>query len=154
MGINDRHALNRVRRLVVGISDRSKRQAGFMNRLKWIVVWILRLLLAILFAIQGIIKLNGSPGWISKFSGWGYPDHFYLAVGVAELLGAVGLLIPRLANSGALLLVVVMIGATATHVVHRERQVITTLVLLAVLVTVLAMHNGRLREPQAHADRR
>ena len=125
-----------------------------MNRVKLIVVWILRLLLAVLFAIQGIIKLNGSPGWISKFSGWGYPDHFYLAVGVAELLGAIGLLIPRLANFGALVLVVVMLGATATHVVHRERQVLTSLVLLALLVTALAMHNGWPRKPQARAGGR
>jgi len=125
-----------------------------MNRFKSIVVWILRLLLAVLFAIQGIIKLNGSPVWISRFSGWGYPDHFYLAVGVAELLGAIGLLIPRLAKFGALVLAVVMIGATVTHVVHREPQVMTTLVILALLVAVLAMHNRRLREPRAHAGRR
>lgn len=111
-----------------------------MTKLKSIVVWVLRLLLAVLFAIQGIIKLNGSPGWISRFHGWGYPDHFYLVVGVAELLGAIGLLIPRLANFGALVLVVVMIGAAATHAVHREPQIVTTLVLLALLVTVLALH--------------
>jgi uncharacterized membrane protein YphA (DoxX/SURF4 family) len=124
-----------------------------MDRLKLIVVWVLRLLLAVLFAIQGVLKLSGSPGWISRFSGWGYPDHFYLAVGVAELLGAIGLLIPRLASFGALVLLVVMLGATATHVVHREPQAITTLVLLALLVTVLAMRNGR-REPRAHSGRR
>jgi len=122
-----------------------------MNSVKSIVAWILRLLLAALFAIQGIIKLNGSPAWISRFSGWGYPDHFYLAVGVAELLGAIGLLIPRLASPGALVLIVVMMGATATHLVHREPQVVTTLVLLALLVTALVMHTGRPRKPQARA---
>ena len=113
-----------------------------MRMLRLIVVWILRFLLAALFAIQGIIKLTGSPAWISRFHEWGYPDHFYLVVGVAELLGAIGLLIPRLANFGVLVLAVVMIGATATHVVHREPQVITTLVVLALLVTVRALHSG------------
>jgi putative oxidoreductase len=105
-----------------------------------IVVWAMRGVLAAFFAIQGIVKLSGSPAWISRFTAWGYPDHFYLVVGGAELLGAIGLLIPRLANSGALLLVVIMIGATATHVAHREPQVITTVVLLALLGTVLALH--------------
>jgi putative oxidoreductase len=110
-------------------------------KLTLIVVWVLRLLLATLFAIQGVVKLSGSPVWVSRFSEWGYPDHFYLAVGVAELLGAIGLLIPRLANFGALVLVVIMIGATATHIVHREPQVMTTLVLLALLANVLSLRD-------------
>src|SRR5262249_18169873 len=92
-----------------------------------------------LFAMQGIVKLSGSPAWVSRFRGWGYPDRFYFIVGVAELLGAVGLLIPRLANVGALVLVGIMIGAPSTHIVHREPQVITTLVLLALLAIVLAL---------------
>src|SRR5260370_3324199 len=86
-----------------------------MNRLKSIAVWVLQFLLAALFAIQGIVKLNGSPAWIARFRGWGYPDHFYFAVGLAELLGSILLLIPSLAKFGALLLIVVMAGATDTH---------------------------------------
>ena len=113
-----------------------------MNRYKSIAVWVLQFLLAALFAIQGIVKLNGSPAWISRFRGWGYPDHFYFAVGLAELLGSILLLIPRLAKFGALLLIVVMAGATATHFLHREPQVITTLVLFALLALVLYLRRG------------
>ena len=52
-----------------------------MRRVRSIAVWVLQFLLAALFAIQGIVKLTGSPTWIARFKGWGYPDYFYLAVG-------------------------------------------------------------------------
>jgi uncharacterized membrane protein YphA (DoxX/SURF4 family) len=110
-----------------------------MNKLKFIALWILQFLLAALFAIQGIVKLGGSPAWASRFSRWGYPDHFYLAVGLAELLGAIALLIPRLAKFGALLLIAIMTGATATHIIHGEPQVVTTLVLFVLLAIILYM---------------
>jgi hypothetical protein len=69
-----------------------------MDRFRSIAIWFLQFLLAALFAIQGIMKLTGSSAWISRFNAWGYPDHFYLVVGLAELLGAIALLIPRLAK--------------------------------------------------------
>jgi len=113
-----------------------------MNKLRTIGVWILQLLLAALFAIQGIVKLSGSPAWESRFRGWGYPDHFYFVVGLIELLAAITLVIPRAAKLGALLLIVVMAGATATHVVHREPQVLTAVVLIALLAITLHVRRG------------
>jgi putative oxidoreductase len=109
---------------------------------KQVAVWVLQSLLAGLFAIQAFVKLNGSPAWITRFRGWGYPDHFYLAVGVAELVGAILLLIPSLVRFGALLLILVMIGATATHLLHREPQVITTFVLLGLLSVVMYLRRS------------
>ena len=108
-----------------------------MTRLRYVAAWIVQLLLAALFVAQGVTKLNGSPAWISRFRGWGYPDHFYIAVGLAELLGAIAMLVPKLTTFGASLLIVVMAGATATHAVHREPQIITTLVILTVLIVSL-----------------
>jgi len=113
-----------------------------MNSLRIIGFWILQFLLAALFAIQGIIKLSGSPAWVSRFRGWGYPDHFYFVVGLIELLGSIALLIPRIAKLGALLLIVVMTGATVTHVAHREPQVFTALVLIALLAITLYVRRG------------
>jgi putative oxidoreductase len=104
-----------------------------------VAVWVLRFLLAALFAVQGVVKLTGSPAWISRFREWGYPDHFYVAVGAAELLGAIVLLVPRLSRFAAALLIAVMVGATVTHLIHHEPQVITTLVLTALLMIVLSL---------------
>jgi uncharacterized membrane protein YphA (DoxX/SURF4 family) len=104
---------------------------------KSVAVWVVQILLALLFALQGIIKLTSAPAWVARFKAWGYPDHFYLAVGLGELVGAILLLIPRLARFGALILMTVMIGAAATHLLHREPQVITTVILMALLGVVL-----------------
>ena len=91
-----------------------------MDQFRSLAIWFLQFLLAALFAIQGIMKLTRSPAWISRFNAWGYPDHFYLVVGLAELLGAIVLLIPRLTKFGALMLIVVMGGAAGTHLTHRR----------------------------------
>ncbi len=120
-----------------------------MKSFRLVAVWILQFALAALFAIQGAVKLGGSKAWITRFGAWGYPDHFYIAVGLAEALGAVLLLIPRLAKVGALLLVTVMVGATVTHLIHHEPQVATTLVLTALLVVVLYLRSRPARTVQA-----
>jgi uncharacterized membrane protein YphA (DoxX/SURF4 family) len=114
-----------------------------MNRFRLMAVWVLQFVLAAFFAMQGVVKLAGSHGWVARFSRWGYPDRFYLVVGLAELAGAVILLIPRLARFGALLLIAVMAGAAATHLIHHEPQVVTTLVLLALLGVVLYLRRGQ-----------
>jgi len=98
--------------------------------------WTLQSLLAALFAIQAILKLDGSQAWITRFRAWGYPGHFYLVVGLAEASGAILLLIPRLAKFGVQLLIGVMVGAAATHLIHHEPQVVTTLVLAVLILLV------------------
>jgi len=123
-----------------------------MKSFRLVAVWILQFALAALFAIQGAVKLGGSKVWISRFGAWGYPDHFYIVVGLAEVLGAILLLIPRLAEVGALLLVTVMVGATVTHLIHHEPQVATTLVLTALLVVVLYLRRRPARTVQANRE--
>jgi putative oxidoreductase len=97
----------------------------------------------LLFAVQGVVKLMGSPNWIARFTRWGYPHDFYLVVGAAELAGAALLLIPKLSKFGAVLLSVIMIGATGTHLFHHEPQVATTLILLALLGTLFFLRLNR-----------
>jgi putative oxidoreductase len=113
---------------------------------KRVTSWTLQILLAFLFAVQGLVKLMGSPNWIARFNRWGYPHHFYLVVGAAELAGAGLLLVPKSAKFGALLLSVVMIGAAGTHLLHNEPQVMTTLVLLALLGAVFYLRCEASRE--------
>jgi hypothetical protein len=36
------------------------------------------------------------PQWIEMFRNWGFPDKFYLVIGALELVGAIGLVIPRI----------------------------------------------------------
>src|SRR5262245_14893594 len=90
-----------------------------MGKVKTIILWALQILFALFYTTQGIIKFNSSS-LIERFRSYGYPDHFYLVIGVLEVLGGVSLLIPKMTGYGAALLAVIMGGACLTHLIHHE----------------------------------
>ncbi len=69
---------------------------------------------------------------------YGYPEKFYLLIGLVELLGAPALLVPRRAAYGATLLIAVMIGATVTHLLHSEASRALVAAVLMVLLGIVA----------------
>ena len=93
-----------------------------MIRLPRAAVWALAIFLALAFIRAGVSKLAGGEAvrWAGRFAQWGYPSKAHYVVGVLELLGAVGLLIPRCRRAAAALLVILMVGALCTHTVHGE----------------------------------
>ena len=76
----------------------------------------LRVLLAIEFAGAGLMKLAGAEPMVLLFSDIGAGQWLRYVVGVLELAGAVGLLVPRLAGLAALGLAALMTGALVTQV--------------------------------------
>lgn len=111
-----------------------------MSKGKTIGLWVLQVLLAAQFLLAALPKLTSHPGMVERFTSWGYPDHFYLLVGGVELLGTIGLLIPRVAAYGASALMVIMIGASLTHLLNQEAPRVvytgTLLILLALVAYV------------------
>ena len=113
-------------------------QSKTLSVLKTIGFWTPYVLFGLLFVMQGVIKLAPQSAWLEMFAQWGYPDHFYLMIGVLELAGGIGLFVPRWAGYAGALLGVIMLGASATHLVHAEGpQAIFTFV-LAILLFALA----------------
>ena len=99
-------------------------------------LWALQVLLGALFVLVGTLKF-GDPTWPRNFARWGYPDGFYMVVGVLEALGGLLLFVPRLASYAAAMLGIIMIGASLTHFVHGEmRRVAPPLIYLALLAIV------------------
>lgn len=92
-----------------------------MRRLKAIGLWILTILLAVVMVGPGMQKFT-SPVWERMFRTWGFPDHFYLVIGAIEVVGGIGLLIPRFASLSALPLMVVMAGAAVTQLTRGGRN--------------------------------
>ena len=92
-----------------------------MNK-KRIALWAVATLLAIVFTLVGLSKITGPSalGWAKRFSGWGYPAGTSFAVGVVEMVIAMGLLIPAVRRSASIVLIFVMMGAAITHVLHGE----------------------------------
>jgi uncharacterized membrane protein YphA (DoxX/SURF4 family) len=93
-----------------------------MRRVGSVILWVVTLLAATVMIGPGLQKFTG-PTWQRMFRVWGYPEHFYLVVGAIEVLGGIGLLVPRLASACAVVLMIVMAAAAATHLLHGQSPV-------------------------------
>ncbi|HKE05681.1 MAG TPA: DoxX family protein [Blastocatellia bacterium] len=123
-----------------------------MGKVKTFILWVLQVLFALFYTIQGIAKFNSSS-WIDRFRSYGYPDHFYLVIGVLEVLGGVSLLIPKMTGYGAALLAVIMGGACLTHLAHHETPNAIATAVFMILLGLLAYGRRRVwirsrQEPQ------
>ena len=123
-----------------------------MKYLKIGGTWILTILLAVLMAGPGSQKFTSNV-WERMFRQWGYPDGFYLVIGAVEVIGGLALLIPRFASYSAIVLSIVMVGASATQVMRGGRNGVGELV-FAALLAVIAMSrwHDRLRIKQPAAN--
>jgi putative oxidoreductase len=106
--------------------------------IKEVVLWVMTVFLALVCLRSGWLKVSGNIFWVRDFHRWGYPDWFRLAVGVAELISLVLLLVPRLASYGASLFAVIMLGAIFTHYSHNETSRLPFNFLLLTLSLVIA----------------
>ena len=114
------------------------------------VIWIVQGLLAAVFAMAGVTKLaqpkakllaSNSMAWVEDFD-----ERQIKGIGTLEVLAAVGLILPAalgilpvltaLAASGVVLL---MVGAGATHLRRDELQVLPVNLLLAGLALFVAI---------------
>ncbi|MCW5909682.1 MAG: DoxX family protein [Cyclobacteriaceae bacterium] len=88
------------------------------SKVKRIAIWICASLLALQFLGAGIGKLKVSS--LERWHYWGYSDGFMHLIGVLEMLGAIGILIPKLRKWAAIGLIGIMLGAAYTHLAHDE----------------------------------
>ena len=108
-----------------------------------IVLWVLQVLLAIAFFAHGWLFLSPPPD-IARLMNESLPRWFQLFLGVAEILAAVGLMLPGLTRILPWLvswaaggIVIVMVSATVYHVARGEiMSAVITLVLLAMAAFV------------------
>ncbi len=86
-----------------------------------ILLWILQTLLGLLFIFSGVMKFIMSYADMIKDSPVAFPHWFYLFIGVCEILGGLGLILPwalkikpGLTPLAAGLLIIIMVGAVVT----------------------------------------
>lgn len=118
-----------------------------------VVVWVLQVLLALAFLLAGVTKVSqprqklvASMGWVEDFS-----DTGVRTIGVLEILGGVGLLLPAVTGVATVLvplaavgLALLMVGAAATHRRRGEVPMIgINAVLLLLAVVVAWARSGR-----------
>lgn len=107
----------------------SRRRAGV------IALWCLQIATAALLTNAAIAKFTGNEEYTAAFAAFGLGGWFMHLVGVLELLGGLGLLLPRLAGLAAAMLTVMMAGAVASELtVIKGSAAPAASVLLAVIL--------------------
>jgi putative oxidoreductase len=79
-------------------------------------VWVLRVLLGLAFIFAAYIKLIGKPHMITEFETVGLGQWFRYFTGALEVIGAVAVLTPSISVFGAILLLIVTLGAFVAQV--------------------------------------
>lgn len=111
-----------------------------------IIAWVLQGLLALAFLASGIRKLMDLNGTIGMFGQLGLPAVMAYLVAGGEVLGGIGLLIPRFTRLAALGLILIMIGAVVMHATKIPGGLaggVPAIVLLALLLVVLWLRQPR-----------
>ena len=104
-----------------------------------IVLWVFALFLAWVFIRQGFAKFDETSGWARAFRTWHFPVWFRTLIGVLETSAALFLLWKRTAFAGAIIIMVIMLGAMGTHVYWGRPGQVTSEILPLVLSTLVAL---------------
>jgi hypothetical protein len=120
-----------------------------------IVLWISQVLLALAFAAHGWLFLS-PPAEIAVKMNESMPRWFQLFLGVAEVAAAVGLILPGLTRILPWLvawaaggIVIVMVCATAFHLLRGEMSSAAITLLLGLLATFVAYMRHSVRPIRA-----
>ena len=106
------------------------------SKSRLITLWSFSGLLALAFLAAGGSKLAGVTYMVDLFNKVGLGQWFRYFTGSLEVVGAIGLLIPRYAFYAAVLLAIVMVGATIAHITVLGSSPIAAIVLLVLCGTV------------------
>lgn len=118
-----------------------------------IALWVVQSLLAAMFLMAGANKLFQSLPELSKMLPWvtQVPEGLVRFIGISELLGGLGILLPsilrikpNLTSLAALGLAVVMLLATLFHISKGETSVIAMPIIFMALAVFVAW--GRLKK--------
>jgi putative oxidoreductase len=114
-----------------------------------ILLWVLQVLLALAFFAHGLLLLF-PPAAIAAQMYASLPRGFWLFLGVAEVLAAVGLTLPGLTRiqpwlvpSAAAGIIFVMVSATIYHLSRGEVSSAITTIVLLVMATYVAYMRWR-----------
>jgi uncharacterized membrane protein YphA (DoxX/SURF4 family) len=116
-----------------------------------ILLWVLQVLLAVAFFLHGGLFLFPSAEMAAMMNAT-IPPAFRLFLGVAEVLAAIGLILPGILRvqpwliaAAAAGLMVIMVGATILHATRGEISSAITTACLFVMLTFVAYMRWRVK---------
>ena len=113
-----------------------------------IVLWIVQGLLALAFLLAGVMKTFMPLEGLKKNMAWvgNVPAGLVRFIGIVEILGALGLILPKLTKIlpqltivAAIGLILVMVSAVAFHATRKEYSNIGTNIVLLLLAAFIAV---------------
>ena len=107
-------------------------------------LWGVKALLALAFLAAGGAKLAGATMMVENFAQIGLGQWFRYVTGALEVIGAILILMPALAAFGGVLLAVVMVGATVTHLVVLPGSPVPAIILFLLCAVVVFAHRGQI----------
>lgn len=103
-----------------------------------VVIWILTVLLAAIFAITGTAKIMGSDVIALQAAAMrGFPEWIRVIVGIAEVVCAIALFVAPVAGFAAAMLAILMVPATITQWISGQPGVLVPVV-VGLLLLLLA----------------
>ncbi|PZG18583.1 DoxX family protein [Nonomuraea aridisoli] len=103
-----------------------------------VALWILQVVVAGFFVMSALAKFTNAEPAASTFEAIGLGDWFRHLVGVLEVAGAAGLLVPPLAGPAGLALAALMVCATLTELFVLGGGAVLMPLSLLVLCAVIA----------------
>jgi uncharacterized membrane protein YphA (DoxX/SURF4 family) len=101
------------------------------------VLWVLCVGLAIVFLLAGVPKLVGAGTiGLQAAAMRGFPEWIRVLTGVAEVIGAIALLVPRTSSVAAALLAFLMVPASITQWISGEPGLFVPIFVFCLLVLV------------------
>lgn len=80
------------------------------------LAWVVRGIVALMFAVPAGTKLAGDPNWIAEFDSLGLGTWGLRAVAGLEIAASVLALVPSLSSMGVLLMIAITLGALVAQV--------------------------------------
>jgi putative oxidoreductase len=108
---------------------------------KHTAVWTAQIVLAAVFLFAAAPKLAGAHTSVQMFDQMGAGQWLRYFVGITELAGAIGLLIPRLAGLAAAGLAADMVGASIVNVVVLHSGAVALTIVLCIVCVLVARNH-------------
>jgi uncharacterized membrane protein YphA (DoxX/SURF4 family) len=133
--------------------DKHSRQQRLVTGLCWFIAVQLFVFGPLKFSPVGFF---GYPSYPEKFVAWGFPSWFSFVVGACEIFAGVMLIVPRRRFLGAAVMLFILTGAIATHIINHDSltdSIAAPIILVLSAIVALATWPAHWREPFAFVRR-
>ncbi len=102
-----------------------------------ILAWVFTILIAIMFLLQGVLKFMPAMQTLDQWALWEVEPNMMKIVGVFEIIGAIGIFIPKFRKLAILGLSLIMMAAIYILFTHNDFQNITGPILFLIMLILL-----------------